>query len=150
MSRQRGLRWWLVAFVVLAIGIAAVSVALDDDEKDESFEPAVWSINGGSPVGPDDESFVAQVMRVECNSGQTGEVRKPTFAISERRIVVTFGVEPSSQGDVTCEGNAPVAYTVELGEPIGRRDVVDGACLSGPVADTGLCREGAVRVSLGQ
>lgn len=93
------------------------------------------------------DSFTALVNRLECSSGRTGEVYPPTVVVRAKQVVVTFLVEPlSGRGDQTCQGNDEVPYTVELDEPLGDRELVDGACDAGTAEATSYCGvEGAVR-----
>jgi hypothetical protein len=62
-------------------------------------------------------------------------------------IVVTFTVAPLKPGAYTCMGNDRVARTVNVGEPIGARRLVDGGCQSGEAKSTSFCEAGAVRWS---
>ena len=121
-------------------------------------DPAVWMTAAGwaaanylAPVAEEvtseSSAFTAQVTRLGCSSGVTGEVLSPEIVSSESEIVVTFSVDSLPQDvDYECPGNDQVPYVVELGEPIGARQLVDGACLPGGAAETTtLCADGAVR-----
>lgn len=108
---------------------------------------AVWAVSDTEPPNPTNRYFTAVVTRLECSSGETGEVRDPAIAVDGDRIVVTFAVEPLPDGEYTCPSNNLVPYVVELDEPLGNRDLVDGACLSGEAASTSHCSGGAVRWS---
>ena len=78
--------------------------------------------------------------RLGCANGVTGEVLPPDVQVLDDRVVVTFEVAALGPGDATCPGNDLVPYTVELGEPIGDRMLIDGACLDGgPAATTSWC-----------
>lgn len=105
---------------------------------------AVWDIDSDDPPDSTSGSFIAMVTRLGCSGGETGEVLDPTVVIEEERIVVTFTVE-ALDGAHTCPGNNQVPYEVHLDEPVGRRELVDGACLSEEAASTSFCAEGAVR-----
>lgn len=106
---------------------------------------AVWTVDDTAPPRADSDSFKALVTRVECSGGQTGEVLEPQVIVEGERIVVTFTVAPLPEGGYPCPGNDQVPYTVQLGEPIGQRTLVDGACLSGEAASTSFCEEGPTR-----
>jgi hypothetical protein len=42
------------------------------------------------------------------------------------RVVVIFTVDPLPDGAYTCPGNPPTGVTVELSEPLGDRQLLDG------------------------
>lgn len=108
-------------------------------------EAAVWDIDSDASPSGASESFRAMVTRLGCSGGETGEVLDPTVVAEADRIVVTFTVEPLPGGD--CPSNNQVPYVVQLDGPVGQRELVDGACLSGEAASTSFCSEGAVRWS---
>ena len=117
------------------------------DGLSQSGDTAVWSIEGDDPPTPSTEAFTASVSRLGCSGGRSGEVLPPDVSMKEDEIVVTFTVESLPEGAYTCQGNPSVPYLVDVGEPVGDRDLVDGACLSGGAATTSFCSEGAVRWS---
>ena len=94
------------------------------------------------------DSFTAVVNRLGCSGGVTGEVYEPGIVIGDSEIVVTFSVEPLDPGDYACPSNDEVPYVVNIGEPIGERRLVDGACLDdGEAASTSSCEAGPERWS---
>jgi hypothetical protein len=104
----------------------------------------------GGVIATSSTSFTANVIRLECSGGITGEVLAPKIVLSESEIVVSFSVAPLPQGEgeYTCPGNPPVPYVVELGEPIGARQLIDAACRPGGVAErTTWCADGDARWS---
>lgn len=121
----------------------APSSTLQEPYRDSGV--AVWSVDPNDPPIRQSESFTAMVTRLGCNGGQTGEVLTPTIAVEAERIVVTFAVAPLPEGMYTCPGNDQVRVLVELEEPIGSRELLDGACLSGEAVSTSFCETGAVR-----
>lgn len=109
-------------------------------------EPAVWFISSHDDVTNASKSFTAFVTRLGCNGGVTGAVLQPTIDARDTRIVVTFTVKAAPPGAHTCQGNDRVPIVVDLGEAIGKRQLVDGACRSGQAAaTTSFCVEGSVR-----
>jgi hypothetical protein len=107
-------------------------------------DPAVWDIDPDDPPEPNASTFAALVQRVACNSGVTGRVLVPVITIHEEEIVVTFLVETDLDGG-ECPSNDAVPYEVDVGEPIGGRTLVDGACVAPDVGTTAPCREGEIR-----
>jgi hypothetical protein len=68
-------------------------------------------------------------MRLGCYGGETGEVLPPRITYEQTRVVIEVDVEPLLVGRAyTCQGNGAVPITVELIEPLGERDLVDGGC----------------------
>jgi hypothetical protein len=104
----------------------------------------VWTLEPDEIPTPEAQSCTALVTRLRCNGGVTGEVYAPTVSISDAEIVVTFTVEHSPGGD--CPTNDQVAYVVDVGQLIGDRRLVDGACLpDGDGVSTSFCSDGGVR-----
>jgi hypothetical protein len=54
-------------------------------------------------------------------------VLRPGVAVTDTEITITFKVATVG-GDRDCPGNDAVPYLVDLGQPIGDRDLVDPAC----------------------
>lgn len=109
-------------------------------------DTAVWDVDAADPPTPSATSITAMVSRLGCSGGETGEVLAPVVSADAERVVLTFSVEPLPDDvDYTCPGNPAVPYVVELDEPLGDRELVDGACLSGDAASTSHCSDGAVR-----
>ena len=106
----------------------------------------MWTITSGDKITSTSSSFTAQVTRLGCNNGVTGEVFAPQVTLAESEIVVTFSVEALPDGEYTCPGNDVVPYIVAVGEAIGNRPLVDGACAMGSDAEsTTFCDGGGVR-----
>ena len=140
----------------MKVGLVASLLALllagcaDDDGEDTAptttappGDLAVWDLDGRPSASA--TSFTAEVARVGCNDGETGRVLEPSVVEAADQVVVTFWVEPTSPGDHTCPGNAPVAVEVALAAPIGDRDLVDGACRGTDPAPDPLCERRGVR-----
>ena len=109
---------------------------------------AVWQVPDGAVLDPSTRSFAVEVSRVECNSGETGEVLEPTVREGARKVVVTFRVlSDDSDTDLkTCVGNEWVPSTVRLSEALGQRTLYDGECLPEATATApGLCGAGGLR-----
>lgn len=115
---------------------------LDPELVDAGFPPA----DGSDPISAAATSFVAYVTRLGCAAGVTGEVLAPSITTTDTDVIVTFAVEPLADDVVyTCPANDVVAAEVELGQAIGERRLVDGACRSGDAAGTTFCVDGGVR-----
>jgi hypothetical protein len=107
-------------------------------------DPAVWVLKPGQGLTSASQSFTALVTRLDCNGGVTGEVLEPTVEIGDTEIVVAFTVEAALGGD--CPSNDQVPFVVDIGQPIGDRRLIDGACReAGEAASTSFCDGGGVR-----
>ena len=102
----------------------------------------VWVIGDPHSVATASKEFTADVMGLQCSDGVTGTVLRPTIREDAAQVVVTFSVEAPSPGAHTCPGNNRVPTLVELQDPIGQRQLVDGACDPGGAAvSTAWCRD---------
>ena len=107
---------------------------------------ATWQIPKGSQLSTSTSSFTASVQRLACNGGVTGTVREPRVDYSDSRVILTFEVDGAASGAGDCQGNRAVRYEVVLSEPLGGRELVDGACLAGGEArTTAYCLPDGVR-----
>jgi hypothetical protein len=130
----------------LAYVAAPPSISAPPSSASGRGDPAVWSISSHDDVTSASRSFTAYVTRLGCNGGVTGEVLRPTVDERDTLIVVTFTVKPAAPGAHTCQGNPRVPIAVDLGEAIGERQLVDGACDPGEAAaTTAFCVDGSVR-----
>jgi len=136
----------LALCVVLGLAGCRDPGATDDRAVGSSEDPAqgsaaVWQVDREATPGPDDTSFVALVERVDCSDGVNGPVLEPRVVIEAARVEVTFQVGPlPERNGGQCIGNVPEPFEVDLGRPLGDRELWDGGCLvAGPV-DLSLCR----------
>lgn len=91
--------------------------------------PAVWST--ADRLMPSSTSFTANVLRLECSGGRTGDVLPPRVEWSDSQLTVTFSAVPLATGiGQRCPMNDRTPYVVTLDRSIGDRDLVDGACAS--------------------
>jgi hypothetical protein len=102
---------------------------------------AGWHIAPADSPSDDATNFTASVMSVQCGGGPfiTTEV-----SAEADRIIITLAQEPYP-GPQTCVGRPPESYTVEIGEPIGDRTLIDGMCIQNPGVGGGLCDPDGVR-----
>ncbi len=106
---------------------------------------AVWDVGESSSLDADTNTFTALVTRLECNSGVTGDVNDPDIERTDDRVVITFTVRPKEAAAADCQGNDQVPYEVEIPEPLGNRELVDGACTSTEANSTIFCQPDGVR-----
>lgn len=96
----------------------------------KGFGATDWWPDNDQVLLPTTTTILANVTERACAGGQSSEDRlqPPIIAYGEDRIFVTFLVEPLS-GAHTCPSNPPTAVRVELSQPIGNRELVDGGKL---------------------
>jgi hypothetical protein len=114
--------------------------------EDEQGETAVWRPMSKEPLDTSTTRFTAEVSRLACNSGVTGEVLPPKVELNKDEVIVTFTVAPQDPGGGDCQSNNWVAYPVNLNEPLGERMLIDGACSPGTEAlGTAFCNRDGLR-----
>ena len=89
---------------------------------------ARWGLNPtASPLTPAARSITVVVNDRACASGVGPDERldDPTVEVTPEALIVTFTSRPPS-GDQNCPGNPAVKRTVELPEPLGNRELLDG------------------------
>lgn len=118
-------------------GVLLLSAACSGEERGD---PATWELRDPGAVSAESRSLDIGVQRLGCSSGVTGEVLEPRVSYKRDRIVIQVDVAPF-RGAANCPGNDSVPVTVVLSEPVGERDLVDGACLSGDAVSTAPCWE---------
>jgi hypothetical protein len=106
-------------------------------------DPATWTITDGA-ITSETQQFEALVTRLGCAGGVTGEVLEPDISLGADDVTIEFAVD-SISGDQSCPDNDQVAVNIDLGEPIGDRSLVDGACSIREAATTLFCTDEGVR-----
>jgi hypothetical protein len=92
---------------------------------------AEWAFDPAQPQpGPATQVFDALVTEMACNSGQPadGRIVGPQLVKSPDTMLVIFAVRPRPGGQ-DCQGNPSTRVSVELGEPLGNRKLLDGSRL---------------------
>ncbi len=135
--------------VLLALMLAGCAGAVGGDPGGVSGAPP-GSSRSGSETGtwelqgtpsPEATEVAVLVTRLECASGVTGEVLAPVVHLADDRVVIETPVADNGSDAAECPSNDAVSVTVRLGEPLGNRSLVDGACLTGEAADLVMCEE---------
>lgn len=105
----------------------------------------IWRLKDADAVGATTHTLDIEVSRLECSGGETGEVLDPVVTIEDDRILIRTDVAPLPGGAYTCQDNDWVSVTIELGEPLGDRELVEAACLDDRAASTAFCQDDGVR-----
>lgn len=126
----------------ITVWLVAPALALLAACGDGGGEPAVWEVSDPDEVTAASQTFEIGVTRVECASGVTGEVLPLEVEEEDEQVVITATVAQNGGGGADCQDNDAVVVPVQLEEPIGDRELVDGACERFPdVATTTFCTD---------
>ena len=92
--------------------------------------PATWQLVSGEDISATTTSFLADVTEVWCAGAASSEdrIRSPVILYEPDRVVVIFTVEPLD-GAQLCPANPPTTVSVDLAEPLGDRQLLDGGML---------------------
>ena len=139
----------LVVFATEAIGTSGL-IAIPVERNDAGWrarmtppcEPrlslpglnaATWSLAMDQPLPPPDATgFVAFVSETGCAGGEPveGRILPPIIVREPTRVIVVFAVRPPPQtggGLGPCVEALPTPVRVELGQPLGKRELFDGS-----------------------
>ena len=133
------------AIILSGCDASAPDVGDTGSSGSEVGDIGTWELLNSTEVTSDSTSLRLGVTRLDCASGITGTLLEPRVLVEQDRIVIRTDVEPLSPGGYDCQGNDIVPVTVELNEPIGKRELVDAACLGGRAVNTAPCTDNGVR-----
>lgn len=108
-------------------------------------DTGTWELLNSAEVTPYSTTLRLAVTRLGCAGGVTGTVLDPHVQVEEERIVIRTDVEPLPPGAYNCQGNNSVPVTVDLKEAVGKRELVDAACLEGHTVTLARCTNNGVR-----
>jgi hypothetical protein len=99
-------------------------------ELGPGLETAVWWTDPASRLDASTTRFTALVQERSCASGQPpdGRIAAPAIVYGATSVVIVFATLPLS-GPQDCPSAPPGKYTVELKEPLGKRQLLDGGLL---------------------
>lgn len=100
---------------------------------------ATWEVSTPETLDADIERLEIDVSRLGCANGETGDVTEVDVVAGEDQIAIRASVEPVYGSAYDCLGNNAVPVTVDLGEPLGGRELTDGACEHERAAATRFC-----------
>ncbi|MFJ2030138.1 hypothetical protein [Streptosporangium sp. NPDC087985] len=94
----------------------------DAGTADVALDPAA------PPPGRDSRQVAVLVHERDCADGRRadGRVRLIDIESTSTEVRIVIGVQPLS-GILTCQGNPPTPFTVELDEPLGDRVLIDAS-----------------------
>ena len=96
----------------------------------DGLNVATWVLDDALPrPGPDATQVQAFVTERECTGAQPmlDRLRAPRITYTETAVIVVFTVVPLEGDAFECPGNPSQLVTFELREPLGDRQLLDGA-----------------------
>jgi hypothetical protein len=108
-------------WMLMSRGPCTQRLAIDDDLGEADLTLA-------DTPSPGDTSVDLLVHERECASGHSAEGRIELVELNEttEQVQLRVGVRPRD-GDQNCQGNPPTPFTIDLGEPLGDREIVDAS-----------------------
>lgn len=91
---------------------------------------ATWVLDPAMPApGPETTQVTALVTERACTGAtpMAGRLQPPRIATSDETVIVVFTAVPLEGDMFTCPGNPSMRVTFELPEPLGDRQLLDGA-----------------------
>lgn len=88
------------------------------------------TLDPAAATDADSTQLALLVTERECNSGRDAEGRIELVSLQETAdaVIVRVAVSPHTEDAAhTCQSNPPTPFTVELAEPLGNREVLDGS-----------------------
>lgn len=92
--------------------------------------PAEVALDPAGGPASDSTRLALLVTERACNSGQDADGRVELVSLEEtaEAVIVRVAVRPhDGDGAFTCQSNPPTPFSVELSEPLGDREVLDGS-----------------------
>lgn len=105
---------------------ASCTLALDP----APLTSAQVTLDPAAATDADSTQLALFVTERECNSGRDAEGRIELVSLQETAdaVIVRVAVSPHTEDAAhTCQSNPPTPFTVELDEPLGDREVLDGS-----------------------
>jgi hypothetical protein len=97
------------------------------------LDAATWNLPLDVAPAPDLRRFSAEVSEVPCVGGRVadGRILPPLLMRQMTQVVVIFAIvpPPATGGPMACPRAPPARYEVDLGEPLGGRELLDGSTI---------------------
>lgn len=108
-------------WLLMSSGACAQRLVADEDSGDADLTLR-------DAPSPSDTSIDLLVHERACASGQSAEGRIRLLELDEtpEEVRLRIGVRPPD-GNQACPANPPTPFTIDLGEPLGERDIVDAS-----------------------
>jgi len=96
-----------------------------------------WRIDPDSPPEAGDTTLAVLVAERACVSGQElgDRLRGPQVVMTDDTVRIAFAAEPPPGDSFDCQGNPEASATVELPEPLGEREIIEGLAIGVDLED---------------
>jgi hypothetical protein len=87
-----------------------------------------WALDPDATPSPTSQTLSVLVGESNCNSGDPPDlerIREPVIAYGAKEVTITYFVDPPN-GDQTCPGAPARRVSLDLAEPLGDRELLDG------------------------
>lgn len=101
----------------------------------------IWQLPEDANVTAETTSFTIEVTRLACAGGVTGEVLEPAIEVTDTTVIIVARVSKQDDREYECPSNDWVPVAVNLPEPIGQRQLVDGECELGESGYVSDCED---------
>lgn len=113
-----------------------------DDEDLRHGQAALWEPAAPERIAAESTRVDIAVTRIACASGETGDVELLAVIEASAVIVIHAVAAPLDPAEHhTCQDNEPTVVSVDLEEPVGRRELVDGGCDLGRARWSEVCQD---------
>lgn len=97
-----------------------------------------WRLDPSAPkLGPDTKELRILAMERECVSGREmgDRLLDPEVVYTDDAVLLAFAAVPAPGADQNCQGNPEQAVAIELTEPLGGREVLNGMTVAGDLLE---------------
>jgi hypothetical protein len=101
------------------------------------YTTATWGLDPSVAYSATATELSIDVSELACSSGTSPEGRIVTSVDYGQTSVAVTVIVRSLSGAQTCQGTIPATYVVQLDQPVGSRDLVDGGSWPPPTIATG-------------
>lgn len=109
---------------VAAVAVLAVTVAGTWGVASRTQE-AMWFLPAGYVPDPTSSTVTVMVQELGCDSGAPPRIVRPRVDLDETTATIAVSTRARWELSGSCLGEAPTPLTVDLGEPLGDRVLVD-------------------------
>ncbi|MCP4604779.1 MAG: hypothetical protein GY847_30370 [Proteobacteria bacterium] len=97
----------------------------------EGLNAVDWYLASPAPLSPLAATLKVFVTERECVSGQElgDRLVGPQVVMTDHHVRIAFAAEPPPGDSFTCPANPEVRVTVELPEPLGFREIIEGLAI---------------------
>lgn len=94
----------------------------------EGLETARWELDPAEPLGPESRTMAVLVLEQTCPTGESpkGPIEQAAVTYLEDSVIVILGNRTPPGPHIGCGPLAPADFSVELNEPLGDRQLLDG------------------------